>query len=212
MRKSLCLKVLLGFGLGGVALVLGAYAGRHSLLSAYGAWLMGKTQSANSWEAMFVLSGRPYERGIEAATQWHAHPTPIYLTGGLINDNLLAIGFPTYTECGMSREVLLAHCVPDSAIHLLCEGTSTYEEILVIQRVCRARQYRRIAIVSSAFHGRRVQLLARRYLAPFGIQAQFLPAKPLLFHPETWWKNEYGFLNAFEETFKILYYVLRGRF
>lgn len=200
------------FFLGGIALTLLLYGARYRILSWYGSWLMGEVDTRPSWEALFVLSGRPFERGIAAATFWASHPTPVYVTGGLFNDNLLAAGYPIYTECAMSREVLLNHCVPDSLIYLLCEGTSTYEEIRLIERFCLSRGYRRIGIVSSAFHGRRIQLLARRYLAPSGIRVQFLPAKPLLFRPEAWWKSEYGFLTAFEEGLKLLFYWMKGIF
>jgi uncharacterized SAM-binding protein YcdF (DUF218 family) len=209
MRIGRCGKVLIGFFLTGVGVLILLYSGRARLLSLYGRWLVGEAQTAPNWEVLFVLSGRPFERGVAAAAYWKSHPTPIYLTGGLANDNLLAAGCGIYTECEMARQVLLNHCVPDSAIYLTCEGTSTYEEILLIQRVCQVRGYRRIAIVSSAFHGRRVQLLARRYLASHGVATQFLAAKPLLFDPEKWWQSEYGFLNAFEETLKLLYYRMR---
>ncbi len=191
-------------------LALGLYGGRHRLLSWYGRRLIGEADATPTWEALFVLSGRPFERGIAAATFWASHPTPIYLTGGLANDNLLAAGSPVYTECAMSRQVLIEHCVPDSVISLLCEGTSTYEEIRLIRDFCLHRGYRRIGIVSSAFHGRRIQLLARRYLVSAGIQVQFLPARPLLFRPEAWWLSEYGFLTAFEETLKLAFYWMRG--
>ena len=200
----------MGVFLIGVGSLILLYSGRARLLSWYGRWLVGEVQTTPTWEVLFVLSGRPFERGVEAAAYWKNHPTPIYLTGGLANDNLLAAGCGIYTECEMARQVLLEYCVPDSAIHLTCEGTSTHEEMLLIQRLCQAQGYRHIAVVSSAFHGRRIQLLARRYLASCGVETQFLPAKPLLFDPEKWWQSEYGFLNAFEETLKLLYYRMRG--
>ena len=210
MKKSLCSRLVVFFLLGGISLTLLLYGGRYRILSWYGSWLIGEVDSSLSWEALFVLSGRPFERGIAASTFWASHPTPVYVTGGLSNDNLLAAGHPIHTECALSREVLLNHCVPDSLIHLMCEGTSTYEEIRLIEHFCLSRGYRRIGIVSSVFHGRRIQLLARRYLTPSGVQVQFLPAKPLLFHPEAWWRNEHGFLTALEETIKLLFYRLKG--
>ncbi len=210
MRKRFCCGALLVLLVGGISLSAALYGLRYQILSWYGTWLTGEVGNPSSWEVMFVLSGRPFERGIAAATFWQAHPKVIFLTGGIPNDNLLAAGCLVHTECEMTRQALIAHCVPDTAIHLLCEGTSTYEEVLLIRRLCQARGYRRIAIVSSVFHGRRIHLLARRYLSPAGIQIHFLPARSLLFHPQTWWTNEYGFLNAFEETLKLIYYQIQG--
>jgi len=210
MRIGWCGKVLIGVFLTGIGALILLYSRRTQLLSWYGRWLVGDVRTTPTWEVLFVLSGRPFERGVEAAAYWKSHATPIYLTGGLANDNLLAAGCGIYTECEMTRHVLLQHCVPDSAIHPVCEGSSTYEEILLIRRLCQSQGYRRVAVVSSAFHGRRIQLLARRYLASCGVETQFLPAKPLLFGLEKWWLSEYGFLNAFEETLKLLYYRIRG--
>jgi len=190
----------------GSTLLLGLYLSRARWLKAYGDWLRGPVTDSLDWEVLFVLSGRPFERGLWAAEAWRIRPVPIYLTGGLANDNLLAAGCPVHTECEMTHQALREFCVADSVIHLACEGTSTYEEIQLIRGLCLEKGYRKVGIVSSLFHGRRIHLLAQKHLAPIGIRARFVPAKPLLFIHSRWWKSEYGFLNAWEETLKLLYY------
>lgn len=200
------------FGIGLVTFTLGLllHWQRTRLYAAYGQWLTSAQPLTPTWEAIFVLSGKPLERALKASEMWALRPAPIYLTGGLRIDNLVAGGCKAYTECEITAHILEEYCIPANALNYICEGTSTYDEILLIRQLCQKKGYKRILIVSSAFHGRRIQLLTEKYLIPVGISMQFAPAQPLHFRLEAWWQSEYGLLTAFEESVKILFYWRSG--
>lgn len=99
--------------------------------------------------------------------------------------------------------------MPDSQIERLCEGTSTIEEIQVLRREAQRRGWKRIIIVSSPFHGRRVERLAQRWLEPIGVRWGFAAAQPLAYRAEAWWHSEAGLLTVWEEYAKSWYYRVR---
>lgn len=162
------------------------------------------------WDAIIVLSGRPFERSLKAAELYSRYPAPVIALGGAHNDDLLAIQYQPSQECAFTRLALRELCIPDSAIWSVCEGTSTYEEILVLRRVCLSQGWRRIVIVSSPFHGRRIERLARKWLGSASIQYAVVACRPLQYLPETWWRYEAGILTVWEEYAKVWYYLYRG--
>ncbi len=200
------------YGVGGgiFLLLIVLYWQRTKLYTAYGHWLRSERPLQPTWEAAFVLSGKPLERALRATELWQWRATPIYVTGRLPIDNLIAGGCNVYTECEITAHMLREYCIPDSFIELACQGTSTYEEMLLIRQLCLEKGYRQILIVSSPFHGRRIRLLAQKHLTPANIRVQFAPARPLHFRLKSWWESEYGLLSAFEESVKILFYWQTG--
>lgn len=206
-----CKKIALALGIGFFAALFGLYWGREALLQAIGRSLQVSGACLEPpWDVIVVLSGRPYERSLRAAELYQLSPTPILALGGGNNDDLLAMGYHPARECAFTQLALRSLCVPDSLIETLCAGTSTVEELQVLQRQALKRGWKRILIVSSPFHGRRVQRLAQRWLEPAGIQWGFAAARPLAYRPEAWWHSEAGLLTVWEELAKSWYYQLRG--
>lgn len=197
----------------GIALLGGLYISRFSWLEWAGVRLIAHTPPPPPpWDAIIVLSGRPFERSLKAAELYYLHSAPLIALGGAYNDDLLAVGFHPSQECAFTSYALRQLCVPDSAIRPICAATSTYEEILQIRALCAAHQWKRIVIVSSALHGRRIERLAKRWLSQDGIIWGIAAAQPLLYHPTHWWISEAGILAVFEEYVKLLYYGWRGYF
>ncbi|MCX8113154.1 MAG: YdcF family protein [Bacteroidia bacterium] len=201
------------FGLVLVVLLCGVYAGRSAILKWIGYRLLPKTPYLPPpWDAIVVMSGRPYERSLQAAeVYWHA-PAPVVALGGAHNDDLLAIGYEPSQECALTIAALRSLCVPDSAIHKECVGTSTYEEVLHLRSLCERKGWRRIVIVSSAFHGRRIELLATRWLHTDSLRWMVIPARPLKYSLDNWWQSEEGILMVVEEYAKSAYYRWKGYF
>ncbi len=200
--------------LGGMGLIGGslAYSYRVRLLYWLGQGLLAHVPLAPPWDGVVVFSGRPYERALAAAQAYQQYPTRIIALGGNLNEDLLALGVEPYKECALTRQALRSLCVPDSAIYLACEGTSTLEEMAWLAHLCKQKGWRRILLVSSAFHGRRIVYLAQRYLTPQQVAWGFLPAPSLRFRPERWWESEAGLLTLWEEYAKVWYYRWRGYF
>lgn len=196
-----------------VLLGVGGFIWRRPILEGIGARLQAQgAPLPPPWDAIFVLSGRPYERSLRGAELYREHPTIVVALGGAYNDDLLAIGIQPAQECAFTQSALRRLCVPDTAILTECVGTSTLEEVLHIRTLCVQRQWRRIVIVSSPFHGGRIERLAKRWLSNAGIEWSISVAKPLHYHPERWWYSEIGMLTVFEEYAKTLYYWYKGYF
>ncbi|MCS7153348.1 MAG: YdcF family protein [Bacteroidia bacterium] len=187
------------------------YFQRHAVLRWMGTRLLPqKVWIEPPWDAIIVLSGRPYERSLRAAELYHQSPALLIALGGAYNDDLLAIGYEPAQECAFTASALKSLCIPDSSIQKECIGTSTYEEILYIRQLCVKRKWKRIMIVSSPFHGRRIELLAEKWLSRDSIQWAVAAAQPLHYHPTHWWESENGALAVFEEYVKTLYYAWKG--
>lgn len=202
----------LGMGLLSGGAILALYIGRERVLRWAGErFFPQQAVPAAPWDAIIVLSGRPFERSLRAAELYHQSVAPVIALGGAHNDDLLAVGYHPSQECAFTALALRSLCVPDSMIHTECVATSTYEEVLHIRALIRQRGWRRIVIVSSPFHGRRVERLMKKWVgdsAQWGVAV----AHPLQYHPQQWWKSEAGLLTVFEEAMKSLYYAWKGYF
>ncbi|MCS6790296.1 MAG: YdcF family protein [Bacteroidia bacterium] len=207
MRKILWVVL----GITGVFL-LGGYAFRYSILR----WIEHRLEAEVPppplpWDAIIVLSGRPFERSLKAAELYPLYPlATLVALGRAWNEDLLAIGMPSAKECEFTTLALQSLCVPPERILVSCEGTSTYEEIQHIRRLCRERNWHRIVIVSSASHGKRIERLARRFLTPEGIVWGIAAANPLRYRRGLWWHSEAGILTILEESLKHWYYDWKG--
>lgn len=202
--------ILLGAGLLIGGLVLGAYIKRETCLRWVGEkFLPKRIAPAPPWDAIIVLSGRPFERSLRAAELYYQSPAPVIALGGAHNDDLLALGYYPSQECAFTASALRSLCVPDSMIHTECVATSTYEEVLHIRKLITQRRWRRIVIVSSPFHGRRIERLMEKWVGST-TQWGVAIARPLQYQPEWWWTSEAGLLTVFEEGVKTLYYAWKG--
>lgn len=199
-----------------VAASIGAmtvYGMRHRFLHWMGSRLLAKSHPPSPpWDAIIVLSGRPFERSLRAAELYYDYPARIIALGGAHNDDLLAIGYSPSQECAFTAAALRSLCVPDSAIHSECTGTSTYEEVQHIRLLCRREGWRRVVIVSSPFHGRRIERLMMRWVGRDSVEWGIAAARPLQYDPDVWWLYEAGILTVFEEGVKSLYYAWKGYF
>lgn len=157
-------------------------------------------------EAMFVLSGNSFDRGREAAKLYRAGWSPkVVCLGGETNSALELYGICDLTY-ETTKRVLIEQQVPRSAIDSLPEGTSTFEEFEAIKRYCKARSLKKIMVVSSLFHTRRIHEFFRLRMALEGIDMVLRGADEEAFDEDAWWKAEPGLLFVNSEYIKLVYY------
>lgn len=192
---------------------LTTYLLRYPLLRWVGNRLMARTSlPPPPWDAIIVMSGRPFERSLRAAEIYHQYPARIIALGGAHNDDLLAIGYIPSQECDFTVTALRSLCIPDSVLRKECTGTSTYEEIQHLRALCQREGWRRLVIVSSPFHGRRIERLMMRWVGRDSVEWGIAAARPIQYDPARWWLYEAGILTVFEEQLKLLYYSWKGYF
>lgn len=160
-------------------------------------------------DAMFVLSGNPFDRGREAARLYHDGWSPtVVCLGGEHNPALELYGIDDLTH-ESTRRVLQAQGVPVSAIDSLPEGTSTYEEFVAIAQYSKARQYDKVMVVSSRYHTRRIDAFFRLRLHLEGIDMVLRGSPETDIDEQAWWQSEPGLIFVNNEYIKYFYYWTR---
>jgi uncharacterized SAM-binding protein YcdF (DUF218 family) len=120
----------------------------------------------------------------------------------------MAIGLP-YSEGEITRRFVVENGVPEDKVKLLEQGTSTLEESEVILAYCKQNGIKKIGIVSTQFHTRRIRRVFDKRFAGSGIEVFIFGANATAYSEETWWDNEYGLISLNNEYIKILYYWLK---
>jgi uncharacterized SAM-binding protein YcdF (DUF218 family) len=138
-------------------------------LGAVIAW--GSRDRAKASDAIVVLGaaqywGRPSPvlraRLDHAIALWRRGLAPrVVLTGGV------GVG-DTTSEAAVSRKYVVGEGIPDSVILLETTGRTTRESLRSVATMLRARDERRVVLVSDPFHMLRLDILARRFgLVPY---------------------------------------------
>lgn len=159
-------------------------------------------------ETVFVLGGNSYERGIAAAQYHQAFPTPVVCTGGNFPVQIQALGYHL-TEAELTKECLLRNGIDSSSIFLLGKATSSFEESEEILNYAKSHGLKKIGILSSEYHLRRLRMTFQEKFEREGIELVFLAAKNENFTPESWYKNEEGLITTFNEYAKMVYYLFK---
>src|SRR5262245_3714895 len=133
--------------------VLMLFLFRTPILRGMGNYLIASGEPQKS-DVMFVLSGSPIDRGNEAAKLYkEGWSGKIVCTGGNQSRDLMAVGMH-YFESQLTALELKRSGIPDSAVQIINEGTSTWEESDVALNYCKRNDLHSCIIVSSDFHTR----------------------------------------------------------
>ncbi|MEN9347654.1 MAG: hypothetical protein RLZZ77_1165 [Bacteroidota bacterium] len=189
-------------------LLIGLFLFRNPILRGLGVYLVSDNPLEKT-DAICVLGGNSFERGLEGAEVYKQFTgTPVIATGG--NFPLQIQAFDTLmTEAQLTRLVLEKHGVPDSMIVTLNGSTSTMEESDEILAYCKEHQLKKITLISSTFHLRRIRWVFEEKFQEAGIEVRLHGATDKEFDAENWWKNEQGLITTNNEYIKLLYYIIK---
>ena len=199
------LRKLLAFLLLLILLAGALHLFRAPVLRSFAVFLI-KEDTLQQADMMFVLSGAGYERGNEAAKIFAKGYVPkIACTGANPQIEFRVFGIDT-----LESEVTIANLrrlgIPDSVIIKIPEGTSTREESSVILNYCSKNNLRKIIIVTSRLHTRRVNKVFREKFEEANIQLIVHGTPARSFNEMQWWYNEDGLIAVNNEWMKTLYY------
>jgi vancomycin permeability regulator SanA len=133
-------------------------------------WLIGRTDQARPTQAIVVMGvaqydGRPspqlQARLDHVLTLWNVGLAPLVVTTGGNQPG------DRFTEAEASRRYLVEGGIPESAILLENEGSSTLDSLQRVDRLLEAQDITDVVIVTDAYHAARSRLVAR----DFGLQA-----------------------------------------
>jgi len=176
-------------------------------LPALGTWLVVAEPLVPS-DAIFVLEGRTPSREVEAAALYHRRLAPIVGVSRARDPQELPrrlARLPPIQD--LAHLVLTNTGVPASAIvRLDAEVQNTKEELEVIDGLAHRHRFRRIILVTSPSHTRRVRILwdARGS----DIEARVHPTSYETFDALRWWRSRHGIEAMIHELGGILNFRL----
>lgn len=159
-------------------------------------------------ETLFVLGGNSYERGKAAAAYVKKFQSPIVCTGGNFPVQIQALGYHL-TDGELTRQCLIHQGVDSTSIEVLGSATSSFEESEEILNYAKSHQLKKIGVLSSEYHLRRLRMTFQEKFEKEGIELVFLAAINENFTPESWYKNEEGLITTFNEYAKMVYYLFK---
>lgn len=170
-----------------------------------GRWLVVQDALDRS-DAIVVLSGSMPYRAIEAANIYHQGMAPqVWLTRPENPSDVLGkMNIPFEGEESYNRAVLIHEGVPESAIRILAPMiVNTEDEERAVIAEMQAHRARRVVLVTSPPHTRRVRTLWRR-LAPANLHLIVRLSTEDAYDADHWWKTTRDSLAVVRETLGLL--------
>ena len=184
------------------------YTCRVPILRSF-AWGLIQEDSLHKADALIVLSGGGYDRGNRAVALYNAGYAPkIICTGGNKVIELIVLTIDTL-ESEMTVANLKRQTIPDSAIILIPEGTSTKEEAALVLNYCKTYHLHHIIVLSSKLHTGRAGKVWRKVFANYPIHITVQGAPSSRFNELEWWKSEDGLIAVNNEWLKTIYYFIK---
>ena len=112
-------------------------------------------------------------------------------------------------ESELTQLVILSNTGDSSKVSLLKKGTSTFEESEAILAYCIANNIQNCAVISSAFHTRRIKYVFSDKFKAKGINVYIYGAPSSIYDEYAWWKSENGLIALNNEYIKYAYYLLK---
>jgi uncharacterized SAM-binding protein YcdF (DUF218 family) len=157
-------------------------------------------------DALVILSGGGFDRGNEAVKIMKAgYVNKAICTGGNPVIELKVFNIDTL-ESDMTAANLRRQGIPDSNIVELRNGTSTKEESQLIANYCHVHAIKKVMILSSKLHTRRVQEVFKPKLKKQNIEVIVRGAPNSQFDELKWWQDENGLIAVNNEWLKRFYY------
>jgi uncharacterized SAM-binding protein YcdF (DUF218 family) len=189
------------------AVVAGAVAASVIGLPALGLWLVVADPLAPS-DAIVVVAGTPPAREVEAAALYHRKLAPVVLLSRARERNTVARSLARFPPGQMVASGALVRLgVPDGAIlRLEREVENSVDELAHVAEVSRARGYRRVILVSSPPHTRRLRMIWDAEGS--GITALIQPTPYETFDQTHWWRSRHGVETVVHELGGMLNFKL----
>lgn len=164
-------------------------------------------------DAIFVFAGTRIERPLEAADLFReGYAKRIVVTRATAEQatfDIEKLGIRVPTDFDLTKDVLLQLNVPEDAlvaperIH-----DNTGEEARTLRELAVAHRWRRVIVVTSKYHLRRVALACRRALRGTGVEIVARGSRYDASTPERWWARRNDIRWVVSEVPKLVLYGL----
>jgi uncharacterized SAM-binding protein YcdF (DUF218 family) len=201
--RKIFIAVMIFLALGIVLFVL-----KNNILRGFGKYLICE-DPLEKVTYTFVLSGGPWDRGNEAVKIFKdGYTDTLVCTGENIPHDFKALGLEMF-ESEITEKNMLNHGVPKGNIILIKKGTSTQEESEIVLDFCKSRNAKKVIVISTDFHTRRVTQVFKKKFAETGIVVIVHAAPSSNYDAQNWWTDENGLIALNNEYIKQMYYLLK---
>jgi uncharacterized SAM-binding protein YcdF (DUF218 family) len=165
-------------------------------------------------DAIFVFSGTRFERPLEALALYEAGYAPrIVLTHAELEPQALSVverrGLKVPSDSDQLRDILVGLGVPPDAIITPARNHDhTGEEAATLRELALQRHWKRVIVVSSKYHLRRVALACGRALRGTDVRVMARGSRYEASTPERWWTRRADVRWLVSETPKYLAYAV----
>ena len=178
-----------------------------------GRWLSPQ-QPLQRADAIFVLAGTVAERPLEAADLYRAgYASQIVLTRDTPEPAVAVAasrGAVMPQRFELNRAMLVRLGVPESALIVPDRvHDNTASEAATLRNIATNRGWKRVIVVSSAYHLRRVAIACRHQLQGTGIELVLRATRYDPAVPNRWWTRRNDIRWVVSEVPKVLAYSLR---
>lgn len=177
---------------------------RYPILRGIGNFLIREDQLEQA-EAIYILGGASQERSDEAYRLYKKGISKKFICTGEHESEEMKLLDTTLREAEITKTFLVKNGIPSKNIKCLIKGTSTREEADIIFSHAHGK-FKKIIILSSKFHLRRVKRVFNQKFEGSGIQLIFRGAPAIDYDENEWWKYEKGLLMVNNEYIKWWYY------
>lgn len=160
-------------------------------------------------DLLFVFPGEVPGRARCAASLYRDGLAPLVLfSGGRVAPELEVVGQPL-ADARINAAIAARGGVPEDAIRVVAEGTSTWEDAGVLRSWLLAHPARQVLLVTSPIHSRRALRTVRIALDGVGTQARVTSCEPPYAPSSFWWLEERPLVQVLNESAKLVLYSLR---
>jgi uncharacterized SAM-binding protein YcdF (DUF218 family) len=163
-------------------------------------------------DAIFVFAGTQAERPLEGADLYKAGYAPVLVLTRPTDEPALELlarrGIELPTRFALMRDVLRRLDIPDTAIIVPDRiHDNTAQEADTLRTLAVARRWRRIILVSSKYHLRRVGMAARRSLRGTDVTVILRASRYDPATPARWWRHRADLRQILWELPKVIGYA-----
>jgi len=174
---------------------------------------LAREQPLEKADAIFVFAGTLAERPLEAGDLFREGYAPRIVVTRATRDQatfqLEKRGVRIPTEDDLSREVLLQLGVPAAALIMPSfVHDNTGEEARTLRELALKCKWRRVILVSSKYHLRRVRLATRRALRGTDVEVLVRGSRYDMSLPDRWWTRRRDIRWVAAEVPKLVAYAL----
>lgn len=187
-----------------LSIVLISWILKENILRGCAQSLIYETTLKPEYDAIFILGGNAVERGKKASELFQTtHVKQVVCTGEFVAHEFQMLDL-NYTEAEFSKFCAVKFGIPDSAIIVANEGTSTKEEAEFYLKYTLKNNFENVLVVTSKIHTGRAYKIFKKiwHDKPFDI----IGAESLNYDVNQWWKSEDGLIAINNEWMKTLYY------